>query len=89
MRRGGATVLAMIWAVWAAPVLAHPHVFIDAGVDVIFGPDGRAEALHEAAGFARLQCRHRRAVRDEDRGDRACSHAAIGTGAGAWRSEPR
>lgn len=45
MRRGGATVLAMIWAVWAAPVLAHPHVFIDAGVDVIFGPDGRAEAL--------------------------------------------
>ena len=47
MRRGWSTVLAMVWAASAAPALAHPHVFIDAGVDVIFGPDGRAEALRD------------------------------------------
>ena len=29
----------------AAPALAHPHVFIDTGIEVIFDAQGRAEAL--------------------------------------------
>lgn len=29
----------------AAPALAHPHIWIDAGVEVIFDPQGRATAL--------------------------------------------
>jgi ABC-type uncharacterized transport system substrate-binding protein len=28
-----------------APALAHPHVFISAGIEVLFGSDGRAEAV--------------------------------------------
>jgi ABC-type uncharacterized transport system substrate-binding protein len=45
MRRaiGGAVLAAMTGCAGAA--LAHPHVFIDARIEVIFDADGRAEAL--------------------------------------------
>ncbi|MGB8814567.1 MAG: DUF1007 family protein [Paracoccaceae bacterium] len=36
---------AMAVAAFATPVLAHPHVFVDAGVEVIFDAQGQAEAL--------------------------------------------
>ena len=38
--RGLVIALAGIWA--AAPALAHPHVFIDAGLEVVFDTDNRA-----------------------------------------------
>lgn len=37
--------LAGVFALLAAPVAAHPHVFIDTGIEVIFDAEGRAEAL--------------------------------------------
>jgi ABC-type uncharacterized transport system substrate-binding protein len=30
---------------FAIPAIAHPHVFVDAGLEVIFDPEGRATAL--------------------------------------------
>ena len=38
------TVLCVL-ACSSSPALAHPHVFIDAGVEVVFDTSGRAEAL--------------------------------------------
>jgi ABC-type uncharacterized transport system substrate-binding protein len=38
-------VLAMSGLVLSSPALAHPHQFIDTGVEVLFGSDGTAEAL--------------------------------------------
>ena len=35
----------LILAGLAAPALAHPHVFIDASVEVVFAADGRAEGV--------------------------------------------
>ncbi len=37
--------LAMVLALAALPAAAHPHVFIDATIEVVFGADGQAEAL--------------------------------------------
>ena len=37
--------LTLVAGLFATPVFAHPHVFIDAGVEVIFDADGRASAL--------------------------------------------
>lgn len=34
-----------VWAGLAASVAAHPHVFVDAGIEVIFDHQGRAEAV--------------------------------------------
>jgi polyphosphate kinase len=36
---------ALIAAAGAEPASAHPHVFIDTGVEVIFDPEGRASAV--------------------------------------------
>jgi polyphosphate kinase len=43
--RTGAAGLATIAALAAPPVLAHPHLFIDTGIEVIFDDQGRASAL--------------------------------------------
>lgn len=37
--------LAAALTLWAAPAAAHPHVFIDTAIEVIFDAEGRAEAL--------------------------------------------
>lgn len=37
--------MAGVATISAGPALSHPHVFIDAGVEVIFDAEGRAEAL--------------------------------------------
>ncbi len=37
--------LAVALGLCAAPVAAHPHVFIDTGIEVIFDIEGRAEAV--------------------------------------------
>lgn len=37
--------LASLMPVTAAPLLAHPHIFVEAGVEVIFDSDGRPDAL--------------------------------------------
>ena len=46
-----------------------PSRDLSAGVLAELRIDAPAERLHEGAGGARLECRHRRAVRDEDRGE--------------------
>lgn len=30
---------------WAAPALAHPHIFVDSGLEVVFNAQGQAEGL--------------------------------------------
>lgn len=40
-----AAVIGFGLAVWAAPALAHPHVFIDAGLEVVFNAAGQAEGV--------------------------------------------
>lgn len=44
MRRAMAGVM-MAAALAATPALAHPHIWIDAGIEVIFDAQGRAEAV--------------------------------------------
>ncbi|MBV9079471.1 MAG: DUF1007 family protein [Methylobacteriaceae bacterium] len=42
------TLLMAAWLAWAAPALAHPHVWIVARAAVIYAPDGRVAAIgHE------------------------------------------
>jgi ABC-type uncharacterized transport system substrate-binding protein len=42
----GTALLASVWLAFAAsPALAHPHVFIDTGLEVIFDDQGNATAL--------------------------------------------
>ncbi len=43
----GATVL----AVWASPAAAHPHVWVTAASDLIYGPDGSLTAIRHAWTF--------------------------------------
>lgn len=45
IRQARAAILAGVAALVAPPVLAHPHIWIDAGVEVIFDAKGRATAL--------------------------------------------
>lgn len=45
MRYGWAGLVTAGALLAAGPALAHPHVFIDAAVEVVFDSDGRAEAL--------------------------------------------
>jgi polyphosphate kinase len=43
--RGPALAVAVLAVLSAPPAAAHPHVFIDATIEVLFDPEGRAEAL--------------------------------------------
>jgi ABC-type uncharacterized transport system substrate-binding protein len=40
-----ATIIALVTAGAASPALAHPHIFVDAAVEVVFNDEGRAKGL--------------------------------------------
>lgn len=44
-RLRGAWLVAAMCGLWAGPALAHPHVFIDAGIEIGFDSEGRIAAV--------------------------------------------
>lgn len=45
MRAYGAAAGVVLAAAWAAPVLAHPHIFIDTGIEVLLDDQNRATGV--------------------------------------------
>lgn len=45
MRARGAAAGMVLAAAWAAPVLAHPHIFIDTGIEVLLDDQNRATGV--------------------------------------------
>jgi ABC-type uncharacterized transport system substrate-binding protein len=43
--------VAIAFAAWPAAVAAHPHVFIDASAEIVFGDDGRVVAVRQVWAF--------------------------------------
>lgn len=42
---GKAWIMGAVFGLMAGQALSHPHVFVDTALEVIFGPDGQAQAL--------------------------------------------
>ncbi|MCB5177302.1 MULTISPECIES: DUF1007 family protein [Microvirga] len=50
-RLGPISLLAALLGIWAAPALAHPHVWVTAKAEVIYDPEGRVTGVRHAWTF--------------------------------------